>query len=150
MKGCRGKIFAAALLLLVAGLLCGCGYTLDELSAAEQAEILAAYCAQEEAQWNDSLEEYREELVSLTGYCGTYGGHIVFTKQDANYVYLAVMTEVTVGGVHICTNPSSEINPLVYLAADAAADDRVLTLQEAYDGGFISQWQLRQIARNMP
>ncbi|HIX50978.1 MAG TPA: hypothetical protein H9851_06860 [Candidatus Borkfalkia faecavium] len=46
--------------------------------------------------------------------------------------------------------PHGEQDPLVYLAADAAADDRILTLQKAYDGGFITQGQLRQIARNMP
>ena len=148
-KGAWLKLVAA---LLCACFLCGCGggYALEDLSAAVQGEILDAYCAQEEAQWSDPLEEYREDLVTLTGYCGTYGGHIVFTKRDDNYMYAQVSTEVTVGGVYICTNPDGEQNPLVYLAADAAGDDRMLTLQEGYDGRFITQGQLRQIARNMP
>ena len=151
MKKRKSAWLKLAAALLCACFLCGCGggYALEDLSAAVQGEILDAYCAQEEAQWSDPLEEYREDLVSLTGYCGTYGGHIVFTKRDDNYMYAQVNTKVTVGGVSICTNPDGEANPLVYLSAEADSEHRVLSLAVAYERGFFDKSDLRQIARCM-
>ena len=115
----------------------------DPLAKEEQNAIVAAYIAQtKEDLREEDLAYYSEENVTFEAYYGTYGGCAVFSLHDGNFGYTAAIEEVVVGGVHICTNPDGETNPLVYIAES----ERVTSLQTAYDEGLLTKADLRSIA----
>lgn len=136
---------AGLLAALVACLLASCAPAQppDPLAKEEQNAIVAAYIAQTKEDLRaEDLAYYREENVTFEAYYGTFGGCAVFSLHDGNFGYTAAIEEVVVGGVHICTNPSGEAHPRVYIAES----ERVTSLQTAYDEGLLTKADLRSIA----
>ena len=136
---------AGLLAALVACLLASCAPAQppDPLAKEEQNAIVAAYIAQTKDDLRaEDLAYYSEENVTFEAYYGTYGGCAVFSLHDGNFGYTAAIEEVVVGGVHICTNPSGEAHPRVYIAES----ERVTSLQTAYDEGLLTKADLRSIA----
>ena len=136
---------AGLLAALLACLLASCAPAQppDPLTEEGQNAIVAAYIAQrKETLRAEDLAYYREENVTFKAYYGTFGGCAVFSLHDGNFGYTAAIEEVVVGGVHICTNPDGETNPLVYIAES----ERVTSLQTAYDEGLLTKADLRSIA----
>lgn len=136
---------AGLLAALLACLLASCAPAQppDPLTEEGQNAIVAAYIAQTKEDLRaEDLAYYSEENVTFEAYYGTYGGCAVFSLHDGNFGYTTAIEEVVVGGVHICTNPDGETNPLVYIAES----ERVTSLQTAYDEGLLTKADLRSIA----
>ena len=136
---------AGLLAALVACLLASCAPAQppDPLTEEGQNAIVAAYIAQTKDDLRaEDLAYYSEENVTFEAYYGTYGGCAVFSLHDGNFGYTAAIEEVVVGGVHICTNPSGEAHPRVYIAES----ERVTSLHPAYVEGLLTKADLRSIA----
>ena len=147
------KIFrtlsAALAACLLAAALAGCMLDVqppDPLEGGEQNAIVAAYIAQTKEDLRaESAAAYREDAVTFEAYYGTFGQCVVFSLHDDNFGYTQAIVEVEVGGVYICTNPSGEANPRVYLAESG----RITSLQNAYEEELLTRADLRAVAANI-
>lgn len=140
---------------MCAALLAGCAipgraYEPPDPGTALREEIVSTYIQETRADLRpEDLAYYDDANVTFGSYYGLYNGHAVFSLHDDNFHYTTAIEEVVIDGVYICTNPDGEPNPLVYLSADADSEQRVLSLEAAYERGFFQKSDLRQIARRV-
>ena len=137
--------------LLCAALLAGCvPAEPPDPGAALREEIVSAYIEETRADLRpESLAHYDDANVIFEAYYGLFDGHAVFSLHDGNFGYTAAIEEIVIDGIYICTNPSGEENPRVYLSAEADSEHRVLSLAAAYERGFLEKSDLRQVARQV-
>ncbi len=137
--------------LLCAALLAGCvPAEPPDPGAALREEIVSAYIEETRADLRpESLAHYDDANVIFEAYYGLFDGHAVFSLHDGNFGYTAAIEEIVIDGIYICTNPSGEANPRVYLSAEADSEQRVLSLAAAYERGFLEKSDLRQVARQV-
>lgn len=141
--------------LLCAALLAGCAipgraYEPPDPGVQLREEIVAAYLEETRADLRpEDLAYYDDANVTFGAYYGLYNGHAVFSLHDGNFGYTEAIEEVVIDGIYICTNPSGEANPRVYLSAEADSEHRVLSLEAAYERGFLEKSDLRQVARQV-
>jgi hypothetical protein len=76
--------------------------------------------------------------VSILFYYGTYGGCVAVKMTDRFSVYYQVITIETIDGIKISTNDSNPIH--------VWKDENFYSLQEAYDEGYLTKDNLREIA----
>lgn len=120
-------------------------HAIGDLSAEKVQEIKSVYVEETKAKY--SSECYSADLVMITSYYGEYNGHIVFGKRDGNFYYTMALVDIVIDGIYICTNNDGEYNPMVYLDPNQKYDhNRVVTLEKAYDMGYITKSDLKAIA----
>ena len=145
------RLAACALCALAFALLAGCvPAEPPDPGAALREEIVSTYIEETRADLRpESLAHYDDANVIFEAYYGLFDGHAVFSLHDGNFGYTAAIEEIVIDGIYICTNPSGEANPRVYLSAEADSEQRVLSLAAAYERGFLEKSDLRQVARQV-